>query len=52
MKSYFMSDSRALVCSFFPSAVKRLYMCYNLDYTYALVGAARCASENLSFRAV
>lgn len=47
MKSYFMSDSRDLVCTFFPCAVRRLYMSYNLNYAYALDGVARCASENL-----
>lgn len=45
MKNYFISDSRDLVCTFFPSAV-RLYMCYNLNYAYALDGVARWASEN------
>lgn len=33
-----MSDSRAFVCTFFPSDVRRLYLCYNVNYAYGLDG--------------
>ena len=38
IKRCFMSDSRALVCTFSPSDMRRLYLCYNLAYAYTLAG--------------